>query len=138
MPDYFVSIDTSHYSNYYHQLLRKRTIDQFVLEYVDIRRKELLRQYPDMENFKNNYEVSAAVIDQFIKYTDKKGVPYNEADFKLSQEQIVTLLKAYIARDLWTTSEFYEITNEVDPKFETAVTILKNWDKYEAMLLNKK
>lgn len=137
MPDYFVSIDTSHYSSYYHQLLRKRTIDQFVLEYVDIRRKELLRQYPDMENFKNNYEVSAALIDQFISYTDKKGIPYNEADFNLSQEQIVTLLKAYIARDLWTTSEFYEITNELDPKFETAVTILKNWDKYEAMLLNK-
>jgi len=48
------------------------------------------------------------------------------------------LLKSYIARDLWSNSEFYRITNETDPKFETAVTILKNWDKFETMLLNSK
>ena len=51
MPDYFVSIDTSYYSDYYRDLLSKRTIDQFVLEYVDQKRKDLLLQYPDIENF---------------------------------------------------------------------------------------
>jgi hypothetical protein len=56
----------------------------------------------------------------------------------LSRDQIEVLLKAYIARDLWSNNEYYEITNERDPKFETAITILENWDKYEAMLLNKK
>ncbi len=35
MPDYFVSIDTSYYSEYFRQLMRKGTINQFVLEYVD-------------------------------------------------------------------------------------------------------
>ena len=138
MPDYFVSIDTSHYSDYYQQLLRKRAVDQFVLEYVDLNRKNLLSKYRDMEGFKDNFEVDKVLFDRFIKYADGKNIPFNDADFLVSKEQLGILLKAYIARDLWSNSEFYEITNESDPKFETAVTILKNWDKYEAMLLNKK
>jgi carboxyl-terminal processing protease len=138
MPDYFVSIDTSHYSNYYHQLLRKRTVDQFVLEYVDMHRKELIKQYSDIESFKGDYEINESMMDKFVQYSEEKGVIYNPQDFLVSKDQLKTLLKAYIARDLWSTSEFYEISNERDPKFETAVTILNNWDKYEAMLLNKK
>jgi carboxyl-terminal processing protease len=138
MPDYFVSIDTSHYSDYYHQLLRKRTVDQFVLELVDLQRNKLLSQYPDIQSFKNYFALDEPLFARFIKYSEIKGVTYSEKDFYLSKDQIGTLLKAYIARDLWSNSEFYEINNDRDPKFETAVTILKNWDKYEAMLLNKK
>lgn len=138
MPDYFVSIDTSHYSDYYHQLLRKRTVDQFVLELVDLQRNSLLSQYPDIQSFKNYFTLDEPLFAQFIKYSEIRGVTYSEKDFYLSKDQIGTLLKAYIARDLWSNSEFYEISNDRDPKFETAVTILKNWDKYEAMLLNKK
>lgn len=138
MPDYFVSIDTSHFSPYYHQLLRKRTMDQFVLEYVDHYRKMLLSQYPEISVFKHDFEVDEVLMNEFINYSEKKGVPFNEKDFLVSKPQIETMLKAYIARDLWSNSEFYEIANERDPKVETAVTILKNWGKYEAMLLNKK
>jgi carboxyl-terminal processing protease len=138
MPDYFVSIDTSHYSDYYNQLLRKRTLDQFVLEYVDHNRKKLIAQYPVVEEFNENYEIDENLIKLFIEYSEKKGVPFDDKGFLVSKTHIETLLKAYIARDLWSNSEFYEISNENDPKFETAVTILKNWDKYEAMLLNKK
>jgi carboxyl-terminal processing protease len=82
--------------------------------------------------------VDEKLFDQFIRYSEDKGVPFEEKDFLVSKHQLGTLLKAYIARDLWSNSEFYEINNDSDPKFETAVTILKNWDKYEAMLLNKK
>jgi len=138
MPDYFVSIDTSHYSDYYNQLLRKRTLDQFVLEYVDYNRKKLIGQYPDISAFKDNFEIQQSFIDQFIDYSEKKGVPFDDKGFIVSKSQIERMLKAYVARDLWSNSEFYEISNESDPKFETAVTILSNWDKYEAMLLNKK
>jgi len=138
MPDYFVSIDTSHYSEYYNQLLRKRTLDQFVLEYVDHERKKLLAHYPDIKEFKNRFEIEEPLMKRFIEYSENKGVSFDENGFLVSKEQIETLLKSYIARDLWSNSEFYEISNESDPKFETAVTILKNWDKYEAMLLNKK
>ena len=138
MPDYFVSIDTSFFSNYYHQVVRKRTLDQFVLEYVDHHRNDLLSQYNNIENFKGNFIVSDQLMQQFIQYSSAKGVAFDQKDFYISKDQLENLLKAYIARDIWSNSEFFEISNDRDPKFETAVTILKNWDKYEAMLLNKK
>ena len=138
MPDYFVSIDTSYYSEYYRLLIRKGTMNQFVLEYVDTNRKDLLRQYPDFESFRSDFTVHEKLMARFTKYAGEAGVTVNEKDLALSGDQITMFLKAYIARDLWSNSEFYEIVNEKDPKFETAVTILHNWDKYEVMLLNKK
>jgi carboxyl-terminal processing protease len=136
MPDYFVSLDTSFYTDYYQQLLQKRAIDQFVLEYVDYNRSKLLREFSDSKNFINRFDITDDIRKRFFKYAEKKGIPYNDKEFAQSHEQIETLIKAYIARDLWSNSEFFEITNEKEPKFETAVAILKNWDKYEAMLLN--
>jgi carboxyl-terminal processing protease len=138
MPDYFVSIDTSYYSDYYRQLVRKGLINQFVLEYVDQHRKELQSSYHDFSHFKDGFTVDANLMARFIRYAADKGVPENDRDLALSGGQLQLLLKSYIARDLWSNNEFYEISNEKDPKFETAVTILSNWDKYEVMLLNSK
>jgi carboxyl-terminal processing protease len=118
--------------------MRKQIINQFVLEYVDQERKEMEKQYPDFSHFKNEFEVSDKLLSRLIKYAENNGISEDKAALVISKEQIEILLKAYIARDLYSTNEFYEISNVKDPKFETAVTILRNWDKYEAMLLNKK
>jgi carboxyl-terminal processing protease len=138
MPDYFVSIDTSFYSEYYRQLLSRGTINQFVLEYVDRNRQDLLKQYPSFGNFMGDIEIGEKLMPRLIQYAESNGIPEKKSDLSISREQIERLLKAYIARDLWSANEFYQVSNEKDPKFETAVTILKNWDKYETMLLNKK
>lgn len=138
MPDYFVSIDTSFYSEYYRQLLSRGTINQFVLEYVDHNREDLLKQYPSFRTFMEDAEIGEKLLPRLIQYAESNGIPEKKSDLTMSQEQIELLLRAYIARDLWSANEFYQVSNVKDPKFETAVTILKNWDKYETMLLNKK
>jgi carboxyl-terminal processing protease len=138
MPDYFVSIDTSYYSEYFSQMVRKGIIGQFVLEYVDKNRKELISRYPDIKSFKKDFLIKEQIWDQLIKYGNSHGVQNNERDIDISKIQIEMLLRAYIARDLWSNSEFYEISNEQNPNFETAVMILKDWDKFESMLLNMK
>jgi carboxyl-terminal processing protease len=138
MPDYFVSIDTSFYSEYYQQLMSKGMINQFVLEYVDRSRQNLLKQYPDFKSFQDDLEAGERLLPGLVQYAENKGIPENKADLLVSQEQIIRSLRAYIARDLWSTNESYQISNEKDPTFETAVTILKNWDKYETMLLHTK
>jgi carboxyl-terminal processing protease len=138
MPDYFVSMDTGYYSNYYEQLVRNRAIDQFVLEYLDYNRGRLLKEYSDSRNFMNRFYLNEEIRSKFFKYAENKGIPFNEKEYSQSHEHIETLIRAYIARDLWSNSAFFEITNEIEPKFETAVAILKNWDKYETMLLNGK
>jgi carboxyl-terminal processing protease len=138
MPDYFVSIDTSYYSEYYRQLMRKGLLNRFVLEYVDENRTSLHKIYPGFMQFKDNFLISNELMNRLYNFTASNGVVKNDKDIALSGNQIKLLLKAYIARDLWSNNEFYEIANENDPKYETAMNILRNWDKYEVMLLNTK
>ena len=138
MPDYFVSIDTSYYSDFYRSLVRKGIINSFVLEYVDVNRRELQNKYPDFNRFREDFNMNDELMSKFFQYAADKGVQKNDRDLILSAGQLQLMLKSYIARDLWSNNEFYRITNEKDPKFETAITILKNWDKFETMLLNSK
>jgi carboxyl-terminal processing protease len=138
MPDFFVSIDTSYYSDYYRQVIRKGLLNRYVLEYVDSRRKEIHKLYPDFAGFKNGFILSDEFLSGFYEFAARNGVPKNDKDIALSGDQIQLLLRSYIARDLWTNNEFFEIANENDPKVETAMNILRNWDKYEVMLLNTK
>jgi carboxyl-terminal processing protease len=136
MPDYFVSIDTSYYSDYYRQLIRKGLLNRFVLQYVDTRRNELHKKYPDFASFKSGFTFTEDFLTGFYNFASENGLPKNDKDLALSGNQIQLLLKSYIARDLWSNNEFFEIINDNDPKFETAMNILRNWDKYEVMLLN--
>jgi len=138
MPDYFVSIDTSYYSDYYRQLIRKGLLNRFVLQYVDTRRSELHKKYPDFASFKSSFTLTDEFMTSFYNFASENGLQKNDMDLALSGNQIQLLLKSYIARDLWSNNEFFEIVNGSDPKFETAMNILRNWDKFEVMLLNTK
>lgn len=138
MPDYFVSMDTSYYTDYFKQLIRQETVSQFALEYVDKNRDVILKRHPDFKMYKNNFNIDEHIHNQLIEYAWRDGIAENAEEYLISKDQIELMLKAYIARNLWTVSEFYEIINEGDKKFQTAVMILENWDKYEAGLLNKR
>jgi carboxyl-terminal processing protease len=135
MPDYFVPLDTSYYSGFYRQVIRKSMINQFILEYVDANRKELNDRYPGFDTFKNDYSINDSLFNAFVDYAKSKGIVADNKDIIVSKVHLGILLKAYIARDLWSGNEFFEITNELEPDFITAIKILKNWNQYEAMLL---
>ncbi len=137
MPDYFVSIDTSYYSDYYRQLVNTGTIQQFVLEYVDRERVNLLRAYPDVETFKRNFSVGEPMLRLLADYAASEGINPDGNNPGRSSERIALLVKAYLARDLWTTEAYYQVFNDADPNVETAVMILKNWNQYEANLLKR-
>jgi carboxyl-terminal processing protease len=138
MPDLFVPLDTSYYTDYYRDLIRLGILNQFVLNYVDKSRDELLRKYPGINDFKSNFEVDQDMLSQLTLYAKEQGLSENPAELTMSGQQIRTLVKGYIARDLWSTSEFYQIVNEEDAKFQAALSILKNWDLYEVSLLTGK
>jgi carboxyl-terminal processing protease len=75
------------------------------------------------------------LMKQLTVYAAEEGLPENSSELELSRKQIQTLAKGYIARDLWSTSEFYQIINEDDDKFQAALSIIKDWDLYEVSLL---
>lgn len=134
MPDYFVPIDTSEYSEYYREIMSQGILNQFILQYVDKNRKDLQTKYVDFEVFRTEFTADEEFLDKLITYAEEEGVEFVEEDFIISKNLLSVLAKAYIARDLWDTSEFYRIYNGHDPVFMKASEIARNKNLYQAKL----
>lgn len=141
MPDIFVPIDTSTYSDYYRDLIRKGIINRFVLRYVDDNRKDLEKEYlgrrknKDFSYFKENFLVTEEFLTELTDYAEEKGVELDEEDYEKSKEHIQKNLKALVARDLFDTSEFFEVINELDPIYQEAVKVIEDDKRYQSKLL---
>jgi carboxyl-terminal processing protease len=126
MPDYFVPLDTSIYSDYYRSLISQGIFNQFVLQYVDTQRARLLNSYPDFTSFSKSYEPSQSELDQLISFASGEELEFNQEDWNTSKSQITMLFKSYVARDLWGMDQFFEVYNQSDEVFNKAVEILEN------------
>ncbi|KPK82284.1 MAG: peptidase S41 [Bacteroides sp. SM23_62_1] len=134
MPDYFTPFDTSYQSPYFNKLLNQGILNLFVLNYVDDNRGDLHSDYPEFDVFNKQFFVSDKLINQLIKYAEEEGLELNPEGLSKSKEQIRLLMKAYMARDLWNTSEFYQIINTRNNSVVKAVEILQDTEKYQAAL----
>jgi carboxyl-terminal processing protease len=134
MPDYIVPMDTSYLSEYYKTLIRKGVFNQFVLNYEDKNRKDLSSRYPSFSKFDSEFKVSNEVMQQLIKYGEKEGIKFNKEEYDKSKNQLSLLIKAYIARDLWSTTEFHLIYNQKEPVYLKSVEVMKNADLYSKKL----
>lgn len=126
MPDYFVPMDTTSYSDYYRELIRRGIFNRFILQLVDENRDEYLESYPDFETFNKKFQPGPEQIDALIKFAEGEELPFSQEDWDISGEQIKLLMKGYMARDLWDMSRFFEVYNSSDKVFNKAVEILKD------------
>lgn len=126
MPDYFVPLDTSIYSDYYRSLVSLGIFNQFMLQHVDKHRKELQERFADFETFNREYKPSQSELDQLISFAAGEELEFKQEDWDTSKEQIAMLFKSYLARDLWGMDEFFEVYNQSDEVFLKAVEILEN------------
>jgi len=126
MPDYFVPIDTTDYSDYYRSLISLGIFNQFVLQYVDMKRSDLLKSYPDFASFRAAYEPTKEELDQLVDFATSQDLEFSQEDWNTSKSQIAMLFKSYLARDLWGMDQFFELYNQGDEVFNKAVEILEN------------
>lgn len=130
IPDIFIPRDTSSYSDYYRDLIRKGINYRFALNYADNNRKNIHKQYADFNQFNKEFDVDSIMLEELMNYAEKEKLEKNEEDFNISKEDIINRIKALIAQDLWNRSEFYEIINERNNGFNKAVEILKDETAY--------
>lgn len=131
MPDIFVPYDTTSYTPYYGKLWRSGILNRFVISYVDNNRKDLLKEYPTFEKFDSKFEVSSVLLEQLVSFAEKEKLERKEEDIKTSREEIGIMIKALIARDLWTSNEYIRIINATrDDDFKKAMDVIDRWDYY--------
>ncbi len=130
MPDIFIPLDTTKFSDYYSDLLRKNIINQFVLKYLEDNREKLKAKYPDVEAFLKGYFIDEAFMNSFFAFSDAEGVKKDEAGYKTSELYIKNFIKAWIARNLWDYDAYWRISNEEDDVFIEAVKAIESKDMF--------
>ncbi|MCD4794788.1 MAG: S41 family peptidase [Bacteroidales bacterium] len=122
MPDIFVPVDTTSYTEYYYQLTHKGLIYRYALDYADNNRKEL-QAFKDYKGM-NNYLEKENVLKQFVNYAINEGVISSKQDYTLSRHVIHTSLKAYIARNIIDNEGYFPIIEDIDNDVKKAIEIL--------------
>lgn len=125
MPDYFVPVDTTMYTDYYLALRDKGAIVQQNLKWVDARRTEWLKKYKDFRHFDREFEVTSEMLDELKALGETLGVVYKEKEYQLAMPLIKAQLKALIARDLWDMNEYFQVINRLSDSMNKAIELLE-------------
>lgn len=113
MPDLFVPLDTMRYTKFHRSLSAKGIVLNANLRYVDTRRKQLRRQYRSADAFRKGYEVPQELLDSIVAEGKRQKIePKDQAELKATMRELKWLLKALVARDLWTQNEYFMIAND--------------------------
>ncbi|MBR5467521.1 MAG: S41 family peptidase [Bacteroidaceae bacterium] len=125
MPDYFVPLDTTKNTLLYRQILAKRILVSENLRFMAKHRKELLREYPSFEEFKNHFEVPEKIVENIVvegrKSVKEEVSPEDESK---TIGLVRRMLKALIARDLWDMSEYFAIVYQDDDMVAKALELI--------------
>ena len=124
MPDLFVPQDTSYYTPFYGEILRKGLLTDYMNEYSDNNRARILKKYPKVSQFVAKFNVSDNDIDSFLAYCKENGVEPKEGDMAISGNEIRKYYKGLIIRSVYTFNGFIEFINQDDREIKEAVKYL--------------
>lgn len=126
IPDHFVPLDTMTYTKYYRSLSRKNLILPTGTKYIDQHRNSLKTGYPDFETFRQKFTTPESLVDDIFAAGEKEKITAADDDEKQKTRTLIAkTLKALVARDIWDTSEYFQIINEDDKTIATALQVLK-------------
>lgn len=127
MPDVFIPADTSKISDYYSDILRKGSMYQYSLKYIDNHRDSLKNKFSDAASFIKGFKIDDALLNDFVAYaTSADSVKKNQAGIDLSKEYIINQLKANIGRGLFDTNTWYLISSDIDETYQDAIKAIND------------
>lgn len=122
MPDIFIPVDTSGYSELF-GLIRSLSYDYlFSVDYVDFNREKLKEISTTSQLIK--YLDKINLMSEFYKYIEAKNLKINPKQILISEKIIKNAVYAYIARQILGDDAFYEIYNQDNSTIDKAIEIL--------------
>ena len=99
MPDKFVAVDTTGNSWYLAQLRYTMSFQTFAFDFANGK----YSKWKNPHEFAITFEVTDDLINRFVKFAEKEsGVKVDAVGLKKSKLWIKNILKAEIARQIWT------------------------------------
>ena len=123
MPDVFVAQDTTGYSDYYSNVVRKSLVNKFSFKYVDGKRSDFskLKTYSDIEEYLD----ADNVLSKFYEYAAKNGVKRDRSLTAPARRQMRTALYGNIIYDALDMQDYISFINLTDPTVSKAIEVLK-------------
>ncbi len=135
MPDLFVPIDTTAYSDYYRDLVAKGVLNRFCITYVDDHRQELKKKYKTEDAFIDKFEVSDGMMSEMTELGTREGVEFNAEGYERSREMMRIILKALIGRDLFEQVTYYRIAlPALNPTYQRGLELILDPERYDSLL----
>ena len=124
MPDFFVPIDTTQYTDYHRNLVAKGVVIKATTGYIEKHRKEQQNKYKKFEAFNEKFEIDDNFLAEIRALADKEKIKFDEKQYNQSLPLIKTQLKALIARDLWDMNEYFQVMNSTNQSVQQALKVL--------------
>lgn len=132
MPDVFIPLDTTLFTEYYRKMSRKGIIYQYVVEFMDKNRDSLNVIYPNFKMFDKGFKVTDQIFEIIKQNAKAKNItPKDDEEFNKTKSDIDLLVRALLARDLWNTNEFYQVINKTDEGVKKAISIISDKKEYQ-------
>lgn len=136
MPDVFVPLDTTLYTDYHRDIVAKGTLNQYALKYIDANRKKLEKKYKKVDAYVRDFEVDDKMMQALREMGDADSVEYDAEEAAKSHDLIARQLKALIARDLFDMTAYFMVMNPIDAVYLKGLEII-NDDEYYYKLLGR-
>lgn len=118
MPDVFVAVDTVGNSWYLAQLRYTMSFQAFAFDFANGK----YEQWKTPQEYARTFQISDALLNQFLKFSEKEsGVKIDQSGLKTSKQWIKNILKAEIARQIWTEEGYFIVMNQLDKEVQTAL-----------------
>jgi carboxyl-terminal processing protease len=137
IPDIFTPIDSTRFSDFYSDLVRKGIFNTYNLNYLEKNRKRVLKEYPNVESFKEKFIVTDEMYADFLDLAKEKNVERKETEkYYYPDNDLKIQIKALIARNLWDTNAYFRLINELDDELNVAVDLMQSGKAFTDLKLH--
>ncbi|MGE4433036.1 MAG: S41 family peptidase [Bacteroidales bacterium] len=134
MPDVFIAVDTTRFTSMHRKLAATGLLNRFSLEYVDMHRQELLKEYPDIDSFIQKHRVTEDQLTALMALAKQEKLELSKEETEAPQEMLKKQLMAFMARDLWKTADYYRVMYTENEALVRAIEIIKDKETYHRLL----
>ena len=155
MPDVYVPLDTTRFTRLHREMSAKSCINTTALKWTDMNRKRLSKLYntnafrkerakllagksvdyedyrEGFERFKAEFTVPQEMLDMLRAKAEEAKIQVTDSAFQASIPMLTLQLKAFIARDLFDMSEYFEIINATSEIYQRGLEAIKDEKLFE-------
>lgn len=131
-PDRFVPLDTTRMSSLMQSIFRSGLLQRYSVGLLE-RYNGKLTGYKDFDAFDQAFVVDDNMLSLLVDQAAGEGIVCTITELR-QEVMLMTQIKAYLARRLFNTTEFYRVVNPKTDIFRQGVEILTNPRDYNQLL----